>query len=537
VRFYPLDKGKQVESIGDGADLNNQSFRETLITDLLRNSACRYPDKPALVFGDVRLTYSEIEQATNRFANVLLRSGFQRADRAVILLENSPAVVIAMLGAVKAGGVFSIVNPTTKAKRLAYIVDNCQARVLISDYSHTEMVQHIRTQSPCLQRVWLSKDSGQESDLAGPLFSSFEKDIAQASPVCPRPSCIDLDMAALIYTSGSTGRPKGVMLTHLNMVSATTSINTYLENTPDDIILNILPLSFDYGLYQILLAFQVGATVLLERSFGYPYSVIGRMIKEHVTGLPGAPTLFALLFRLNLGNHRFPALRYITNTGAALPPSFGRKLQELFPGVKIYSMYGLTECKRVSYLPPEELPRRPTSVGRAMPNVEVYIVDEQGNPVRPSQVGELVVRGSNVMRGYWGDQEGTAKVLRPGRYLGERELYTGDLFRMDEEGYLYFVARKDDMIKSRGELVSPKEIEDVLYELEGISEAKVVGVPDEVLGQAIKAVVTLHPGVSLSRRDILQHCAHHLESFKVPNIVKLVSALPKTASGKIALSA
>jgi acyl-CoA synthetase (AMP-forming)/AMP-acid ligase II len=353
------------------------------------------------------------------------------------------------------------------------------------------------------------------------------------SATTPLKHCIDIDLAALIYTSGSTGRPKGVMLTHLNILSAATSITTYLENTPDDVILNVLPLSFDYGLYRVLMAFKIGGTIVLERSFTYPYALIQTILRENITGLPIVPTISSVLLQLDLSTIKLPSLRYITNTAAALPTEHIRRLRDVFPHVKIYSMYGLTECKRVSYLPPDQIASRPTSVGRGMPNEEVYIVDENGRKLPPGVVGELVVRGSNVMKGYWDLPAETDKMLKPGPLPGEKVLHTGDLFRMDEEGYLYFFGRKDDIIKTRGEKVSPKEVEDVLYALDGIAEAAVIGVPDEILGQAIRAVITLRETARLTEQDVLRHCSEHLESFMVPQSAVFVSSLATTASGKI----
>jgi acyl-CoA synthetase (AMP-forming)/AMP-acid ligase II len=350
-------------------------------------------------------------------------------------------------------------------------------------------------------------------------------------PLCPGRS-IDVDLAALVYTSGSTGHPKGVMLTHLNIVSAATSITTYLENTSDDIILNVLPLSFDYGLYQVLMAFKVGATLVLEQSFTFPADVLDIVVRERVTGFPIVPTMAALLLQMNLSRYDFAALRYITNTGAALPTQHILELRRAFPHVALYSMYGLTECKRVSYLPPSQLEVRPDSVGKGMPNEEVYIVDEHGRRLAAG-VGELVVRGSNVMKGYWEQPDETDKVLRPGPLPGERVLYSGDLFRMDDEGYLYFVGRKDDIIKTRGEKVSPKEVENVLYTLAPIAEAAVVGVPDPILGQVVKAVVTVKAGATVTQIDVLRHCAAHLEDFMVPKLVEIRDAMPKTGTGKI----
>ena len=361
-----------------------------------------------------------------------------------------------------------------------------------------------------------------------------------AAYTATRPDCptIDQDLACLIYTSGSTGEPKGVMSGHNNVVFASGSIIQYLENTPDDIVINVLPLSFDYGLYQLLMVFRFGGTLVLERSFAYPAAVLKRMEAERVTGLPGVPTVFAILLQMNLSPYDLSSLRYITNTAAALPPSHIMALREKFPWATLYSMYGLTECKRTLYLPPNQLDRRPGSVGIAIPGTEVWIEDEEGSRVGPGVVGELVIRGSHVMRGYWENPGATAKCYRPGPTPGERVLYSGDLFKMDEEGYLYFVARKDDIIKSRGEKVAPKEVENVLYGIEGVVEAAVIGVPDPILGQAIKAFVVLdadkdHPDVELTEKDILRHCQANLENFMVPQYVKFCDELPKTASGKI----
>jgi acyl-CoA synthetase (AMP-forming)/AMP-acid ligase II len=322
-------------------------------------------------------------------------------------------------------------------------------------------------------------------------------------------------------------------MTHLNMVAAATSVITYLENTPDDIILNLLPLSSSYGLYQVLMGFKIGGTVVLERSITYPHAVLQRLIDERVTGLPIVPTIAAVLLQLDLTKYRFPSLRYITNAGAALPTKHVIRLRQLFPQTRLYLMYGLTECKRVSYLPPEQVDRLPNSVGKAMPNMEAYIVDERNRRLPPGKIGELVVRGANVMKGYWRLPRETAKVLKPGPVPGERVLYTGDLFRMDDDGFLYWMGRKDDIIKSRGEKVSPVEVENVLYFLTGVAMAAVIGVPDDTLGQAIMAVITLQEGAHLSQKDVQRHCARHLGRFMIPTIVKFCETMPKTAAGKI----
>jgi acyl-CoA synthetase (AMP-forming)/AMP-acid ligase II len=258
------------------------------------------------------------------------------------------------------------------------------------------------------------------------------------------------------------------------------------------------------------------------------------LVQEKVTGFPIVPTMAAILLQMeDLSKFDLSHLRYISNTAAALPVIYIRKLQDLFPHVKIYSMYGLTECKRVSYVPPDQLAHRPDSVGIPMPNEEVFIVNQEGQEVKPGEVGELVVRGSNVMQGYWNATEETARVFRAGRYRGEAFLYTGDLFRKDKEGFLYFVARKDDLIKTKGERVSPKEIENTLCEIQGVVEAAVIGVPDEIFGQAIKAFVVEDKDNELTEERIMKYCIKNLEPFMVPKYIEFRDSLPKSPSGKI----
>jgi long-chain acyl-CoA synthetase len=505
-----------------------------LLQEFLERSSERFPDKVALVAGGRRLTYRDLDTESNRLAHALGDLGVAYGDRVVVFLDNSPEAVVSLFGALKADGVFVVLNPTMKADKLAYILNNCRATALLTNAARWETAGAAASSAASLKGVLLFGEPGVGIEAPIPLVKWNE---ARDSLPATRPSrkAIDIDLASLIYTSGTTGNPKGVMLTHRNMVSASTSITTYLENTESDIILSVLPLSFDYGLYQVLMSAQFGGTLILEKSFLYPYDVINALKRERVTGFPLVPTISAILLQLEgLRKERFDHLRYISNTAAALPVSHIRGLREIFRGAKIYSMYGLTECKRVSYLPPEEIDRRPTSVGRGMPNEQVYLVDETDRVItEPDIVGELVVRGANVMKGYWELPEETARMLRPGRYPWERVLYTGDLFRMDAEGFLYFVSRKDDIIKSRGEKVSPKEVEHAIYELPDVLETAVVGIADEVLGEAIKAYVVLKQGSALTAKEITAHCMRTLEDFMVPKVIELRDALPKTASGKI----
>jgi amino acid adenylation domain-containing protein len=505
-----------------------------LVGDFLKNSAQLFPNKTAIIFGKKKLTYVELDVSANRLANALISFGIRPDDRVGVFLDNSAEAVIAIFAILKANATFVVVNPTTKLQKLTYILNDCRMSGLIAAWDKSTLVSNIHEDVPSLKFVVLSGEREESVETDPNKFLDYDELLGSSVSGPPASECIDQDLAAIIYTSGTTGVPKGVMMTHLNMVSACTSITTYLENTSSDIILDVLPLSFDYGLYQLLMGFKIGGTVVLEKTFLYPFEIIKTVIREKVTGFPGVPTIFALLLQLDrLKDYDLSHLRYITNTAAALPVSHVKRLQEVFPRTKIYLMYGLTECKRVSYLAPDQLDRRPDSVGRGMPNEEVYIVDEQGERVKSGEIGELVVRGSNVMRGYWELPEETDKLLRPGKYPGERVLYTGDLFRMDEDGYLYFVARKDDIIKTRGEKVSPKEVENVLYRLDGVLEAAVMGISDPILGEAVKAVVVLKKGANITEEDLRCFCAQNMEDFMVPKIVEFRESLPKTETGKI----
>ncbi len=504
------------------------------VETFLERSADLTPNKTAIVCGRQRLSYAEVEGRASQLAGVLLQNGLERWDRVVVLAPNCIETAIAIFGILKGDGIFVVLNPTTKAEKLAYILNNCRASALITVASLAPTVLSAAQATPYLRTILLAGMSGDLPKVPqGQRWLPLEAAIASQSFKTCHSRNIDVDLAALIYTSGSTGGPKGVMVSHANIVSAATSITTYLENTQDDIILNVLPLSFDYGLYQLLMAFKVGGTLILERSFTYPHATLETLVRERVTGFPIVPTICSILLQMDLSAYNFHDLRYITNTAAALPVEHIRKLRQSIPQAKIYSMYGLTECKRVSYLPPDQIDTRPGSVGRGMPNEEVYVIDEQNRRVPPGQVGELVVRGSNVMKGYWELPEETDRVLRPGPFPNEKVLHTGDLFRSDDEGYLYFVGRKDDIIKTRGEKVSPREVENILCAHPAVAEAAVIGIPDPVLGHSICAFISPKQGFSTSEPELLSFCTEHMEDFMVPKAVQVLGVLPKSANGKI----
>jgi amino acid adenylation domain-containing protein len=507
-----------------------------LLHDYLIQSARRLPEKVALVCDGHRYTYRDLDARSNQLAHALVGRGVQRGDRVMIFAENTVETVVSFWAALKANAIVSMVNPLTKEDKLTYLLNDCRAVALITELRLTPLVTAAVARAPHLKSVIVSGKVTPEALGRLPGGVGWAAALETENPAAPPPRrCLDIDLAAIIYTSGSTGDPKGVMLTHRNMLTAATSISTYLENTEDDVILGMLPLAFDYGLYQMIMAFRMGARLVLERSFAFPAQVLGNVQTEKVTGFPGVPTIYAMMAEMKTlkVDYDFSSIRYVSNTAAALPVKHITMLRDLFPGAKVFSMYGLTECKRCTYLPPADVERKPESVGIAIPNTEIWIVDENDQRVGPNQVGQLVVRGATVMKGYWEKPEATAKKLRPGPLPDEKVLYTGDYCRFDDEGYLYFVGRMDDIIKSRGEKVAPKEVENVLMNIPGVKEAAVIGIPDEVLGQAIKALVVLEQGSELTEAQIQRACRARLENFMVPQVIALVPELPKTGTGKI----
>lgn len=499
------------------------------IENYLRAHAQKTGEKTALVTGQVRLTYAEFDAKTEALARYLQAQNVQRGDSVVIFMDNCWQAAVSVFAILKAGAVFTLVNPSTKADKLGYILNDCTPSLLLTQAKLLPVIDEAEAYSkiPAVIAV-------QGPNRSKRACLSFEEAVTpQPDSTPPVNGGIDIDLAMLIYTSGSTGRPKGVMMTHRNIDAAATSLTGLLKNTADDIILSVLPLSFNYGLYQLLMAIKLGATLILEKSFAFPQAVFDLMRAEKVTGFPIVPTMSAIMMQMkDLTAGFLPDLRFITNTAAQLPVPHIAFLQRVIPDAEIYSMYGLTECKRCTWLPPQMISQKPESVGIALPNSEVYLVDEQGKPVAVGEAGEMIVRGPNVMQGYWNNPEASAEVLRTGRNPWEKVLHTGDLLRMDADGYYYFIGRKDDIIKSRGEKVPPKEVETVLYSHPAIREAVVAGVPDVMLGQAITALVTTNDTV-LNDKDIIRFCRQNLEDYMVPVFVLIADELPRTDTGKV----
>lgn len=507
-----------------------------LVHHMLRHSAERFPEKEALIDDDVRLSYRQVADQTTRVAIGLRHEGVERGDRVGIQLEPSIALVQSIFGVSQAGGVFVPIHHSLYPSQVAHIVNDCEMKGLMIDASRLEGIAEILPECPSLEFiVVVDRDGEQEVDLR---TIDFESLLGQDREACPDVS-IDRDLAAILYTSGSTGKPKGVMLSHANVVAGSSIVSDYLSITDQDRILAVLPFSFDAGLNQLTTAFQQGSTLVLLR-FVLARHITQTLLNENITGLAGVPPLWSLLAQPSSGlaKHQ-PQLRYITNTGGAMPESLLRSLREALPQTEVFLMYGLTEAFRSTYLPPEELDRRPTSMGKAIPNTEILVVNSDAVRCNPGEVGELIHHGPTVSLGYWGQPELTAKVLRPHPFpqpgLAEpaRVCYSGDLVKTDEEGFLYFVSRRDNMIKSSGFRISPTEVEDMLRKVAPLQDAAVIGVPDDVLGQRIKAFVVPREGIEVDPDDLRASCAEVMPKHMVPSWVEVSEKLPKTSSGKI----
>ncbi|MHA6688302.1 class I adenylate-forming enzyme family protein [Mesorhizobium sp. A556] len=493
---------------------------------LLRQSAAANPDKTAIVADGARLSYADLDEKSDRLAAALLAHGTGQGDRVVVFMENIWETAVAIFAVLKAGAVFCPVNPSTKADGLGFVMRDCRPRAVLTQAKFAGLCAEAGAALAHAPLIIAARAS--DAPTEGGI--TFEDCCARAERALPEIGA-DANLAMIIYTSGSTGRPKGVMMAHASMDAVSGSIATYLEATAEGVVLSVLPLSFTYGLYQLVVAVRVGATLVLEKSFAFPHAILETAQEQGVTTMPLVPTMAAIILAMK-EPPPLPGLRTITNAAAPLPPVHLDGLRTLFPGAKLYSMYGLTECARATYLPPEELDRRAGSVGRAIPGTQALIVDEAGQPVEPGTVGELVVLGPHLMRGYWENAQATYAALRPGSKPGEKQLHTGDLFRADADGFLYFVGRRDDMLKIKGEKVAPRQVEAVLHACPGVVEAVVVGVPDEILGIALHAVVVASDP-ALAERVVIRHCARNLPDFMVPKSVEFRAELPKTASGKV----
>jgi amino acid adenylation domain-containing protein len=476
----------------------------------------------ALIEGNRSVTYSDLRSRVCELAAHLRQQSVGRGDRVVLLVPNSIEFVAAFWAVQYVGAVAVPLNPDIKASKLQWIISDCSPSALVVDESLSSLLSqhHVADSSPMPVLVWLRRPG------------VFEAETTPGSDRCVCPTLIDQDLACILYTSGSTGTPKGVMLSHLNMVAASSSVAEYLTLASDDRVFCTIPFSFDYGLHQITMSALVGATLIVESSFSQPLFSLHRLARLGGTVFPIVPSMVSpmepLASRFDLSR-----VRTITSTAAALHPGVIDRLQQLFRGARLFSMYGLTECHRCTYLDPHELSIRKSSVGKAIPNTELWVVDEDGRRHDRGATGELVIRGSTVMRGYWNNPAATAEKLRPGPVPGEIVLYTGDVCSIDPDGFVYFVRRKDDILKVKGHKVAPKEIEAALLEHPDVAEAAVVGIPHYNLGDEVIAFAALRVRSATDVAALRAWCAAHLEPVMVPRRIVLLDTLPKSLNGKI----
>jgi long-chain acyl-CoA synthetase len=507
---------------------------QRLLGEALILSAKKNPGKTAVIFKSHEYSYSSLKENAQNLAYHLVTSGINKGDRVAVFMNNSWESVVAIYGITLAGGVFLVINPQTKCDKLNYILKDCGAKTLMTETILCSVLAEAIADTTDLKEVIVTGEISDLANISGYNPLSFDKIILKNNSNSTLPRIIPNDLAALIYTSGSTGFPKGVMMTHQSMVFTSWSLIEYLRLTEDERILLVLPLAFDYGLYQLLMSVTIGGTIIVEQSFTFQASIFRVIHKYKPTVFPGLPMIYSMMINTHKKkNISFPGIKKVTNTAAALPAEFLPELKAIFPNAMIFKMYGLTECKRVCYLEPELLEKKPASVGKAIPGTEVFLLTLDGKPVPAGEPGILHVRGPHIMAGYWNKEDLSNEMLRQGKIPGERILCSNDWFKMDEEGFLYFLGRNDDIIKSRGEKVSPLEIENTIYKISGVREVAVTGIPDGVLGESIIAFVTTHDKVKLNEKDIKKVCVTKLESFMVPQRVIFLYEMPKSSNGKI----
>jgi acyl-CoA ligase (AMP-forming) (exosortase A-associated) len=507
----------------------------SLLPELILTTAASRAAATALRFKSRTLSYGELAQLIERVAHGLLGLGLQRAERVAVYLPKQFETVATFFGASLAGGVFVPVNMLLKAEQVAHILRDCDVRILVTSAERLEELRALLPGFPALKAIVIVDGKMPAALPAGKSLLAWEHLLD--APRARAHRVIDEDMAAILYTSGSTGKPKGVVLSHRNMMTGAKSVAEYLGNVPEDRLLAVLPFSFDYGFSQLSTAFFTGASVVLM-DYLFARDVITMAAKERVTGLAGVPPLW-----IQLAEQAWPAevresLRYFTNSGGAMPRATLDRLRAALPNAKPYLMYGLTEAFRSTFLPPEEVDRRPDSMGKAIPNAEILVVRPDGSVCGPDEPGELVHRGSLVALGYWNDPQKTAERFKPapgkdpGLVLTEVAVWSGDTVRKDAEGFLYFIGRRDEMIKTSGYRVSPTEVEEVLYATGLVGDAVTVGVTHPTLGQALVVVASAPAGQPADSEALMMQCRQRLPTFMVPLHIEWRDSLPRNPNGK-----
>ena len=494
---------------------------------LLENTVKKYPEKNAVWFKDKWTNYSEIEENASKICSYLVKNNIKIGDRVAIILENSFDYIAAYFGILKAGGVVVGLNPVLSESFLHFSLSNSDTKLVIFNKKYLSKLSKVFSRiDKTMQYIIDDRDGGE----------NFEKyiniDLTTIYAIEQQTTSIrtiDLDIAEIVYTSGSTGEPKGVTLTHLNLVANQHSIVKYLKLTERDRIMVILPFYYIYGKSLLLTHFLVGGSVVIDNRFTYPNVVLETMSQKKVTGFAGVPSTYSILLsRSNITKKKIESLRYVTQAGGAMAPSLQKKVINTFAPAELYVMYGATEAApRLSYLEPDMLESKLGSIGKPVDNVDLKILNPDGKEVPIGETGEIAARGSNIMNGYWRDQEATNNAFRNGYYL------TGDLGRQDEDGYFFIIGRKKDFIKSKGFKVSAKMIEEAIMEIDGVLEVAVVGVQDEEFGEAIKSFIVKENESGIDTEIIREGLFQKLASNEVPKYIEFVDDLPKNESGKI----
>ncbi|MDP1676410.1 MAG: AMP-binding protein [Bacteroidota bacterium] len=488
------------------------------LTQLFENQIRLRPSKTAVIDGSRSISYHELQILSNQYSILFTNSGIKRGDRIAIYLRRSVESVAALFAAWHIGAIAVLVNDVLKNKQVQYIVDHAEAALLV-------------TEKQLLNQ------------LAQPVIS-IEKtivldEVSLSIDILPPSTVIDSDLALIIYTSGSTGMPKGIMLSHRNLISGAEIISDYLRITQNDIIISLLPFSFDYGLNQLLSSVLHGGTLVIERS-SMPSDICNTLVRENITGLGAVPMLWQQLAhpRSPFTKISLPHLRYMTNTGGRMPEELSHVFRKAHPHVHIYLMFGLTEAFRSTYLPPDQVDVRPTSIGKAIPNVEILVINDKGEECAPDEVGELVHRGATISMGYWHDPENTAKRFRPALFekgkngMPEIAVYSGDYVKKDNEGFLYYIGRMDQMIKSRGMRVSPEEIEEYIYSSSLVSHAVAFSLPKNEIDTQIVAAIVPKDITAFKENDLRLYCKREMPEYMIPEIIWHCEQFPLTSTGK-----
>lgn len=503
-----------------------------LLHQILEEAAKAWPDRVAVVHGKERKTYACLDKNANRIGSALLNAGIRRGERVGILMPNGVDYICAYFGISKMGGVAVPINTAIHPEGLSYLLQDAGIRALMFHGSVRAVFNRLAYEMERLDIIFSEAKTIEhlEAKNTGTTNLRSLENIYREEDACsPANDTSPEELACLYYTSGSTGLSKGVMLSHLNILENTRSIVQYLGLNRNDRMMVILPFFYCYGASLIHTHFTVGGSLVIENQFLYPNKVLEMMQGEKVTGLAGVPYTFAILLRRsNIRSYTFENLRYVTQAGGAMAPSLVQELREVLPRTKVFIMYGQTEASaRLSYLPPELLDKKPGSIGKGIPNVELRVLNGQGSKVKPGEVGEIVARGNNLMMGYWNSPEETRKVM------DELGLHTGDLARIDEEGFIFIVGRRKDMIKSGSHRVGAKEIEDMIMKEQSVLDCAVIGIEDELMGEVIKAFVVPVSRHGTRKEDIINFCKKNLPAYKVPRTVEIVKSLPRNEAGKV----